>query len=762
MARSTEHSENQHAMSLAERAAFALLPFSGLGLLIFLLVTRELPLAFAVPWVPSLDLALGFRIDGLSALMLLLITGVGSAVFVYAGGYLAGHRHQRRVLVLLSAFMLAMIGAVTADQLLLVFVFWELTSLLSYLLVGFDHENPASRTAAKQAMLVTGAGGIALLAGLILLGQAAGTSSLSELVARGAELVDDTRARTGLVLVMLGCFTKSAQFPFHFWLPGAMSAPTPVSAYLHSATMVKLGVYLLARLDPAFGEWPFWRMSLTGVGTLTSAWAMILVLGERDLKRIFAWSTVSALGAMVMLVGLRGEGSATAVGAFMLAHALYKAPLFFVAGNVDHGTGTRDISRLGGLRRTMPFTATAAVLAAVGMAGLPLSFGYVAKAVVLNAKREEEILAIVSYGSLFVGAVSVAVAAVASIRLFFRRAPDGSTIDAHEGGLSLVLPPILVAAIGIVFGVRPWLIEGLLGQVARSLTPGPSGPVVDLELELGQVFYSVAGTIAAGAFVFVVWEPLHRIVERGAALLRPYGAQAFYERALADLVRSAASLTRRVQHGRGSIYAASLVFTIVLCVGVAFAPGASTLAWPAPSSVELPALAALLTICAGALLACFVEKRLVLLLASGLVGYGSALLFLFTGAPDLAFTQFAVETAFVIVVATVLIGLESRRRAQSLLEPRLRPFAALIALGFGGLLGALLLAVKAQPFDDSLSRFYAAHSLSEAHGRNVVNVIIVDFRGLDTLGESAVVVFSFLAALPLLAALRHRRTEPAP
>jgi len=526
--------------------------------------------------------------------------------------------------------------------------------------------------------------------------------------------------------------------------------------------MVKLGVYLLARLDPAFGEWPFWRMALTGVGTLTSAWAMILVLGERDLKRILAWSTVSALGAMVMLVGLRGEGSATAVGAFMLAHALYKAPLFFVAGNVDHGTGTRDISRLGGLRRAMPFTATAAVLAAVGMAGLPLSFGYVAKAVVLNAKREEEILAIVSYGSLFVGAVSVAVAAVASIRLFFRSAPEGGTVDAHEGGISLVLPPILVATIGIVFGVRPWLIEGLLGQVARSLTPGPGGPVVDLELELGQVFYSVAGTIAAGAVVFFVWEPLHRVVERGGALLRPYGAQAFYERALGDLVKSAAWLTRRVQHGRGSLYAAVLVFAIVLALGLAFAPGASSLAWPAPTSVELPVLAALTTISAGALLACVLETRLVLLLASGLVGYGSALLFLFTGAPDLAFTQFAVETAFVIVVATVLIELERRRRARSLLEPRVRPFAALVSLGFGGLLGALLLAVSALPFDDTLSRFYAAHSLPDAHGRNVVNVVIVDFRGLDTLGESAVVVFSFLAALPLVAALKKRRKEATP
>jgi multicomponent Na+:H+ antiporter subunit A len=228
------------------------------------------------------------------------------------------------------------------------------------------------------------------------------------------------------------------------------------------------------------------------------------------------------------------------------------------------------------------------------------------------------------------------------------------------------------------------------------------------------------------------------------------------------MVRGAASLTRRVQHGRGSLYAATLVFAIVLFVGVALAPGASSIVWPAPSRVELPTLAALTTICAGALLACVVETRLVLLLASGLVGYGSALFFLFTGAPDLALTQFAVETAFVVVVATVLIGLESRRRARSLFEPRVRPFAALAALGFGGLLGTLLLAVSARSFDDSLSRFYAAHSLSEAKGRNVVNVIIVDFRGLDTLGESAVVVFSFLAALPLLAALRRRREEPTP
>ncbi|MGB5774734.1 MAG: proton-conducting transporter membrane subunit, partial [Sedimenticolaceae bacterium] len=312
-------------ISLVERGLFTALPAIALGLVLWKLALLELPIRAEWYWVPALGIDLAFHIDGLSALMLLMITGVGTAVFVYAGGYMAGQPGQRRLYVLLSLFMMAMIGTVTADNLIVLFMFWEATSVLSFLLVGFDHERVASRKSAQQALMVTGAGGLAMLAGFILLGQAAGTYRISEIVDVLPTMVATPQLTAALVLTLIGAFTKSAQFPFHFWLPNAMAAPTPVSAYLHSATMVKLGVYLLARLDPGFGEWTLWEWALKGAGSITAAWAMVLALRERDLKRILAWSTVATLGTLVTLVGLRGEGATVAVGALLLAHALYTA-----------------------------------------------------------------------------------------------------------------------------------------------------------------------------------------------------------------------------------------------------------------------------------------------------------------------------------------------------------------------------------------------------------------------------------------------------
>jgi formate hydrogenlyase subunit 3/multisubunit Na+/H+ antiporter MnhD subunit len=378
----TTHAQREAFRLSREALCFLALPLSAFAALSWWVAVRPLPFTGSVPWVPALGVSLAWRIDGLSALLLLLITGIGAAVFVYAAGYLHGHTQLRRLYVLLTLFMLSMIGCVLADDLVLLFVCWELTGLTSFLLVGFDHENAAARKAARQAFLVTGSGGLALRAGVILIGDAAGTWSISQLIERTPQLPVTPALASGVGLLMLGCFTKSAQFPFHFWLPDAMAAPTPVSAYLHSATMVKLGVYLLARLHPAFGSWPAWEVTLSLAGAVTAVWAMVLVLRERDLRRILAWSTVAALGTLVMLIGLPGNGPAVAVGAFLLAHALYKAPLFFVAGNVDHGGGTLIIDRLGGLRPKMPYTAAGAVMAAISMAGLPFSFGYIAKGVI--------------------------------------------------------------------------------------------------------------------------------------------------------------------------------------------------------------------------------------------------------------------------------------------------------------------------------------------------------------------------------------------
>jgi multicomponent Na+:H+ antiporter subunit A len=744
-------------MGRIERLGFIAVPLLAFVMLLRLLATGALPAAGRVDWVSELGASLAWRVDGLSTLMLLLVTGIGTAVFVYAGGYLAGHRHQRRLFVLLTGFMLAMIACVVADDLVLLFVAWELTSALSFLLVGFDHESEASRKAARKALLVTGGGGVLMLAGIILLGQTTGTFSISTLVAIGPSLPESTPLRVALALIAIGCFAKSAQYPFHFWLPGAMAAPTPVSAYLHSATMVKLGVYLLARLDPAFGTLPGWQVGLTVVGTTTSTWAMVLAMKERDLKRILAWSTVAALGTMVTLIGLNTDAAPVALGAFLLAHALYKAPLFFVAGNVDHGTGTRVIDRLGGLRTMMPFTAAAAAMAGISMAGLPLSFGYVAKAVVKEAQAEVAWLAVIHYLGLFVSAASVAVAAVAAVRVFWRHPGANETCEAHEGTPALIGPPLVVAAAGIVFGVMPGMLSDLLEAAAHAMTPGPNMLDVDLELNLGPALGTGLFTLLAGATIFWFWDRIHSVLE---GRTERFGATARYERSLATLHWVAPRVTRFMQHGRLALYLATLggVTTLTLLLATLWAGGVP--AWPAAAWPGLGLGGGAGLVAAGALLACLQRDRLVLLLASGLVGYGSAIAFLFAGAPDLAFTQFAVETVFVVVVAALLLRLRRLGRPDSLPEPLLRPGAALLSAGFGVALTVLVLAVAAAPADPALAAFFGERSVPDAHGRNVVNVILVDFRALDTLGEIMVVALSLLAALPLLRALRPPAERP--
>lgn len=756
------HHPSQPGLSLAARSAFVALPLLGLCLLVGLLLVHDLPWVWRVDWVPALGIEAAFRVDGLSVLMLLMITGVGTAVFVYAGGYLAGDPNQHKLYLLLSLFMLAMVGCVTADNLFVLFLFWEMTSLTSFALVGFHHHQAASRQSAQQALLVTGTGGLALLAGFILLAQVMGTSRISDIVARLPEVASTPALTAALVLIMVGAFTKSAQFPFHFWLPNAMAAPTPVSAYLHSATMVKLGVYLLARLDPGFGEWPLWIWSLKLAGSMTAAWGMVLALRERDLKRILAWSTVATLGTLVTLVGLPGESATVAVGALLLAHALYKAPLFFVAGNIDHGTGTRVIDRLGNLRHAMPWTAVAALLAGASMAGMPLSLGFIAKDVILVAKTEGDVAAFANVANTIFGAIAVAVAGVAAIRVFWRHPGTNETpADAHEGGLALVAPPLALAFLGVILGLFPWLLDDLLAQAAVAMTPTDNAVLLDLTPSYGPMLGSLAITLGIGVAVYLLWDPLHRIFERVDRWLGRVSMAATYERSLVAIPRLAAGITRLFQHGRLPGYGVLMLGAVAAALLGLVAAGAGRWMWPAwgaaPGAGLLGAGALIMF---GAVASLFVRDRLVLLLTAGLTGFGSAVFFLFAGAPDVAFTQFVVEAVLVIVVASVLLTLRRLGRGSGLADGW-RPGAALVACGMGLASALLLLLASAPALDAALPDFFARASVPEAFGRNVVNVILVDFRALDTLGEVTVVMLSFLAAWGLLRAARREPREGA-
>jgi multicomponent Na+:H+ antiporter subunit A len=756
---STQASGGARTRPRASRlGVLAVVPATLFVLAIRALVTETFPIEVSWPWIPSLGVELGFRIDGLALQLIALITGIGSLVFVYAAGYMAGDPKRRRLFVLLSAFMVAMLGCVTSSNLLVLFVFWELTSVTSFLLVGYKHEYEDSRASAQQALMITGAGGLVLLVGVILLGEIAGTYSISTLNDTAATWRHHPRVPAALACLFVGAFTKSAQFPFHFWLPNAMAAPTPVSAYLHSATMVKLGIYLLARLHPAFSELPIWQVPLLVVGGFTSAWAMVLAVRERDLKRILAWSTVSALGTLVMLIGLPGEGAATASAAFLLAHALYKAPLFFVAGNVDLAAGTRDIDKLPALGRRMPWTAGAALLAAASMSGLPLSFGFVAKDIIKLAKAQAEVFTLVAWSGVFVGAASIAAAGVAAVRVFWHRSVRDVPEEIREVSWAMRLPPMIVGSVGIAFGLAPWLAEPLIAASAAAMHPISAAAAIDVRPE-APGWTAVVVTLVLGLGMFLLWDRLHAALHR-YVMPEWLTAARWYETFVAAIPVVVGASTRRLQHGRTSGYA--FVTLAFFLFGLAWAlPKLADAAWPAWEPPSLAVAGACVALVVAAVAVCVVRDAFVLLLAGGLAGIAGAIVFVFSGAPDVAFTQLAVEVAFVVVIAAILLRV---RR----LGPRPRSVArqavwarAIVAIGMGTMVAVFLLLSVAGPFDPTLPQFFAERSVPEAHGRNVVNVILVDFRAVDTLGEISVLVVTFLATLPLFARLRERREEDA-
>ena len=709
------------------------------------------------PWIPSLGIALALRADGLSLLFALLITGIGTFIFLYAARYLAGHADIARFFARLTLFMGAMLGAVLADDLIVLLVFWELTSLASFLLIGFTPEQAASRRSAQQGLLITVGGGLALLAGAIVLGQGAGTFRISEILAMEG-LAAQANASWVIALVALGAFAKSAQVPLHAWLPNAMVAPTPVSAFLHSATMVKLGVYLLARLNPVYGEHALWTGLLLTAGLATMLTGALLSLRETDLKRVLAYSTVVSLGTLVTLIALPHPLAATAMVAFLIVHALYKACLFMVAGIVDHEAGTRDSTQLGGLARRMPLTAATALLAGLSMAGLPPFVGFVAKELVYEAQLSATASWLPVTIAILANAVMVAVAGVVTVRAFWgplRPTP----LTPHDPPLAMAIGPALLAALGLLLGLVPGLAGALVQAAAGAVTGHPTESTLSLWHGLTPMLALSAFTLALGLAIYRGWNRLHRALAAREAITT-HGPDAAYDRAMVALQRLALWQTQRIQSGSLRRYLGATLVVVGGAVGLTLV-AREGLAWPSLSgALSLYALLpVLLLLAAGAV----VRARGFLrgIVAAGMVGFGLALVVLFHGAPDLAFTQFSVE-AVAIVVLLAIAGRLPFAREDARTAPQRRVDAA-IAIGFGAVASLLLLSVLATPFDERLSDFFRAASVPEAHGRNLVNVIIVDFRALDTLGEITVLALAALAAAAALAGTRRSRgTTPSP
>jgi multicomponent Na+:H+ antiporter subunit A len=704
----------------------------------------------SLPWLPALGVHFSFLLDGLSLLFALLVSAIGALVVVYAGAYLKGHPHQGRFFAFLLMFMSSMLGLVLSDNAIALFVFWELTSVSSYLLIGFEHQREASRRAALQALLVTGFGGLAMLAGLILIGSITGSYELSVILERGEVLRAHPLYLPILLLILTGAFSKSALFPFHFWLPNAMEAPTPVSAYLHSATMVKAGIYLLARLSPALAETASWHYLVTLGGAATMVAGAVLAFAQRDLKKILAYSTVSALGTLALLLGLNTVEATKAGVVFLIVHSMYKGALFMIAGTLAHETGTRDLEALGGLRRLMPVSAATALLAALSMAGLPPLLGFISKELIYDAKlqapRAQEYITALGVTA---NAMIVAVACMLALGPFYGRRRE-TPRPAHEAPWPMLLGPALLAGMGVIIGMMPGIFAApVVSAAVAALHPGTTG----VQIPLWKGFNLVLGlsllTVLMGVALYAGRARLLRIFAR----LRPManvGPLRAYDGVLAGTMALARVLTRLVQSGYLRLYVA----TVILFLAAALI-SAMVLGGVGSGGLRLTALqiseASLGTVMVlAALTVARARSLLAAVAALGIVGYGVALMFVMFSAPDLAMTQFAVETLTIILFILVLSRLP---RLRPLSRPAARMRDALGAAAAGALVAASVLFAARHGPASRLAGYFADNSLPLAHGRNIVNVILVDFRALDTLGEITVIS---VAAVGVLALLRLR------
>ncbi|MFN7125179.1 MAG: putative monovalent cation/H+ antiporter subunit A [Allorhizobium sp.] len=700
-------------------------------------------------WVPSLNLSFSWFLDGLSLTFALLITGIGALIVLYAGGYMKGHPQQGRFIGFILLFMGAMLGLVVSDSFLMLFVFWELTSITSFLLIGFDHTREASRRAALQALVVTGGGGLILLAGMIFIWNITGVSQLSLLLSTGDALRESPFYLAALLLVLGGAFTKSAQFPFHFWLPNAMEAPTPVSAYLHSATMVKAGVYLLMRLNPVMGETPAWEILLPFFGGITLLVGSVMAVRQTDLKLMLAYTTVASLGLLVMLTGFDTEHAVEAAVLYLVAHSLFKGALFMVAGAIDHEAGTRDITRLGGLGKLMPITFAAAILSGISMAGLPPLFGFLAKEEIYYALAGTSPRAILFTAVAVIGnALMFVIAFAVGLKPFIGKQGD-TPKHAHEGPVLLWLGPLTLAVLSLA--------GALFSGVAHRFISSPMASAVDGELQsvtislipsLGAALALSVLTVVLGVVLYLGLDRLRAAVDRlvtGLGISPDRGFDHF----VSGLVHLSTRVTRFVQNGKLETYITlSFIFVAIVLLATPILYGELPMNLAMPAEFDFHEMAILAIAVIGVIAVLTAKDRLTAIVCLGIQGFAVAVIFLLYGAPDLSFTQFMVETLSVVILALAMTRLKLSPSDHRPMTARLLDGSLAIACGLGFAL--MLAASTAGPFDGSLSAFFSEHSKIIAHGANVVNVIIVDFRGVDTLGEIAVVMITGLSILALI------------
>jgi multicomponent K+:H+ antiporter subunit A len=726
----------------------------GLALLALLagpVIAGEVPTA-SWNWVPSLGLDLTLMVDPLGLMFAGLILGIGLLVVIFGHFYLYKGEATGRFFASLMLFQGAMLGIVIAGNVLLLLVFWELTSLSSFLLIGFWQHKAEARQGARMALAVTGGGGLALIGGMVALGLVAGSFDLATILERGDVVRASPLYPVILGLILLGCFTKSAQFPFHFWLPHAMAAPTPVSAYLHSATMVKAGVFLLARLWPVLAGTELYTVIVSSVGLITMVFGAGVALFRHDLKSILAYSTISQLGLLVMLLGFSLETAALAAVLHILNHAAFKAALFMSAGIVEHETGTRDIRRLGGLAKAMPITTLVATLAAASMAGLPPLGGFISKELMLYETPKVALLGLpwlVPVLATIGATLSVGYSLRLAGHLFFGTPREEEPFArAHDPGFGMWAAPALLTALAVLLGLIPMLLAGpLVGAVTGAVIGAPT-PEFDLALWHGVNLALILSLLAVAGGALLLWRHagLLTIWERA----RLPDAKRMFETTLgfADYwVRKAIMATHTPSLQRMLLATFAVIIALVID-GALVGGGIVTGVRPGIPASPPAIIAWALLIAATAAVVNDSRQRFRVLIYISVIGLVISLAFVRFSAPDLALTQISVE---VVTILLLLLALNLLPKFPPLLSSPARKWrdGALAVLG-GGLFGSLAWAMLTRMPGDSISAYHLANSKSGGGGTNVVNVILVDFRAFDTLGEIIVLGIAGLAIFALL------------
>ncbi|MDY6818669.1 MAG: hydrogen gas-evolving membrane-bound hydrogenase subunit E [Halobacteriales archaeon] len=725
--------------------------------------------AVAIEWIPSMDVAIRFYLDGLALLIAFLASGVGILILTYSGGYMHDEPGQPKYYAALLAFMGSMLGVALAADLVTLFVFWELTSLASFVLIGHYQRTESSQYAARKSMLITVAGGLFMLVGFLLIHAVTGTWNLTALLDNAGSVQAELRMAgvfvPALALIAVGAAAKSAQVPLHIWLPNAMEAPTPVSAFLHSATMVKAGVYLVGRFRPLFAS-PEWMLVFTTLGLLTMTVTAVLAVGATDIKELLAYSTASHLGLIIagfgFAAGLGGETAATIggeTGAFhILNHAVFKAALFLVAGIIAHEAGTRTISELGGLRHDLPITAGITVIAALGMAGVPPFNGFYSKELLFEAAYDAGhhlggiwwLLPVVAV----LGSVFTFLYSIRFLMLFFG---DRSSAlgEVHRPPTTMLAPPLLLAGIAAVIGISPGLAIDVIVQSTFESVGGHHEMAIGLPTKLKPAVVMSGVTIGLGLITYPVYDRLHDGI-RSVLSLGPTTADFYYDGLVATLDRASRLLTPRVQTGLlrtyatwtiGGISALTLGGYIAAGVGIPSIPGIT---------LSVPIVIVLAVAVLGAIAVTSAPSHIAGVLTLSILGFMVAIFYILASAPDLALTQLVIETLVLVIFLLVLDRLPAfygETRGSRMIRD------AVVSLFIGVTVFLTVLVSSAADPDAMIRTYFIDNAIPKGGGGNIVNVILVDFRAFDTMGEISVVAMAALSVLTLIGMRTRGETQ---